>query len=56
MTNRIIGASVAVLLLAGSLTAAEGLRSGPQVGSTKLPVFNPLNVTGAQAGSRACQV
>jgi len=51
-----LGVSLALVLLAGSALAAEGLKSGPQVGSKNLPPFNPLNVTGAQAGSRACQV
>jgi len=57
MRNRVaLGASLAVALLACSVIAAGPLKSGPQVGSKKIPAFNPLNVTGAQAGTRACQV
>ena len=51
-----LGTSLAVALLASSAFAAEGLKSGPQVGSKKISAFNPLNVTGAQAGTKACQV
>jgi len=58
MRNRIaLGASLAVALLTCSAMAAEdGLKSGPPVGSKKISPFNPLNVTGRQAGTRACQV
>jgi hypothetical protein len=58
MRNRIMpGVSLAAVLLAYSaLPAADAPKSGPQVGSTSLDVFNPLNVTGARAGKRACQV
>ena len=51
----VLGASVAALL-AGSVFAAGGLLSGPQVGSHNLLPFNPLNVTGEDAGEKRCQV
>jgi hypothetical protein len=52
-----LGASLALALLACSVqSAGDDLKSGPQVGSKKIPPFNPLNVTGPQAGTRACQV
>jgi hypothetical protein len=50
-----LGATLAALLL-GSAFAAEGLKSGPQVGQSIPGPFNPLNVTGGQAGTKACQV
>jgi hypothetical protein len=58
MRHRImLGASLAIALMACSaLSAGDDLKSGPQVGSKKLPPFNPLNVTGPSAGTRACQV
>lgn len=56
MTNRTrMGAGLAMMLLVGSVFAADTLKSGPQVGQ-KVAAFNPLNVTGPQAGTRACQV
>jgi hypothetical protein len=58
MRNRmVLGSSLAAtLLLCSALAAADDLKSGPQVGSRKITPFNPLNVTGKQAGTRACQV
>jgi len=58
MRNRIVlGVPLAAVLLACSpVTAEETLKSGPQVGSTKIPAFNPLNCNGPQADKRACQV
>jgi hypothetical protein len=51
-----LGASLAVTLLACSaLTAAGTAKSGPKVGAG-VPAFHPLNVTGAAAGNKACQV
>jgi len=55
-SRTLLGASLVGALLVCSAFAAEGLKSGPQVGSTKLNPFNPLNVTGSQAGTKACQV
>ena len=56
MNRRIaVGASVAVMLLAGSVIAADALKSGPQPGQFCVP-FEPLNVTGDFAGTRQCLV
>ena len=52
-----LGVPLAAVLLACSAVAAEKtLKSGPQVGSTKIPAFNPLNVNGPDADQRRCQV
>jgi hypothetical protein len=51
-----VGASLAVALLAGSLLAAESLKSGPQVGDSIPGPFHPLNVTGRAAGKKFCQI
>ncbi len=51
-----LGASLAVALLAGSLIAAEGLKSGPQPGQSLPGPFHPLNVTGSAKGQKACLV
>jgi hypothetical protein len=50
-----LGAPLAAALLVGSVLAADGLKSGPQVGKFLAP-FNPLNVTGPDAGTKTCQV
>jgi hypothetical protein len=55
-TRSLLGASLAVALLAGSVLAAESLKSGPQVGSDNLPPFNPLNVNGSAKGKKVCQI
>jgi hypothetical protein len=49
------GATLALALLVGSVDAADALKSGPQVGAG-VPVFEPLNVTGASAGKKQCPV
>ncbi len=55
MRTRIIGTSLAaVLLLGGALSAAE-VKSGPQVGKGLTP-FHPLHCTGSQSGQKACLV
>ena len=51
-----LGASLAVALLVGGVMAEEALKSGPQPGSSKLPPFNPLHVTGKGAGGKQCLV
>jgi hypothetical protein len=51
-----LGMSVAVLLAGSVLAADDALKSGPQVGQTIPGPFNPLNVTGPNAGEKACQV
>lgn len=50
-----LGASLAAALLIGGAVAAEGLKSGPQVGKRVTP-FNPLHVTGSGKGGKACLV
>jgi hypothetical protein len=45
----------AVMLLVSSTPAAEPFKSGLQPGQ-RVSVFHPLNVTGANAGEKACQV
>jgi hypothetical protein len=56
MNHRIaVGASLAFALL-GCAVAGEPLKSGPQVGSSQLVPFHPLNVTGSAAGTKLCQV
>jgi hypothetical protein len=52
----ILGASLAVALLAGSVVAAESLQSGPQAGKPVPGPFHPLNITGSDAGQKACLV
>jgi len=52
--NMLLGITLAALLASTSLAA--DLKSGPQVGSTKLPAFNPYNVTGEKAGTRTSLV
>jgi len=57
MTHRIAaGASLAVMLLVGSVIGADDLKSGPQVGEKIPGAFNPLNVTGSDAGQKRCLV
>jgi hypothetical protein len=51
-----LGASLAVALLAVGAPAADTPKSGPQVGQEIPGPFHPLNVTGAAAGKKACQV
>jgi len=57
MTHRIaMGASLAVALLVGVALAADALESGPKVGNKIPGPFNPLNVTGEDAGEKRCLV
>jgi hypothetical protein len=56
MRHRIaVGTSLTIMLLAGSLLAADALKSGPQVGQGLVP-FNPENITGKFAGTKTCLV
>lgn len=57
MNHRIAaGTSLAVMLLMfGSVSAADELKSGPQVGED-VGSFLPLNVTGKDAGMKRCLV
>jgi hypothetical protein len=57
MNHRItVGASLGLMLLVGSVLAAETLKSGPQIGDKIVVPFNPLNLNGHSAGQKACQV
>jgi len=57
MKHRIaVGSSLALALLVSGALAAEGLKSGPPVGSSKIPAFNPLHVNGPTAGQKLCLV
>ncbi len=51
-----LGAVLAVAVVAHHATADEGLKSCPQVGKSIGGPFNPLNVTGDNAGEKVCQV
>jgi hypothetical protein len=56
MTHRIaVRATLGIMLLAGSVIAADALKSGPQVGDLCVP-FNPENITGKFAGQKQCLV
>ena len=50
-----IGASLAIALLVGGVMAAD-LKSGPQPGSSNIPVFNPLHCNGPTEGQKLCLV
>jgi hypothetical protein len=50
-----LGGTLAMALLVGGALAAD-LKSGPQVGNSSLTPFHPLNVNGANAGQKFCQV
>ena len=53
MIRKMLAGAAAVVVVAGGLFAGE-LKSGPQAG-TKVPgPFHPLNVTGEDAGKKAC--
>jgi hypothetical protein len=51
-----MGAPLAAALLLSGVMAAGTLKSGPQVGSTKILPFNPLHVTGETPGEKSCLV
>jgi hypothetical protein len=53
----VLGASLAVALLVSSALAADdAVKSGPQVGSRKIPPFNPLHCSGPAVDSKGCLV
>ncbi len=58
MTPRLVtGAALAVLVLAGTVPAAEPLKSGPPVGARNdRGGFVPRFVTGPSAGRNLCPV
>jgi hypothetical protein len=53
-TLAFVSASLAALAVAASAALAAGLKSGPQVGEEVPGSFEPLNVTGADAGQHTC--
>ncbi len=55
MNRFAVGASLAAAVLAGTVIAADPIKSGPQTGANLSP-FHPLNVTGSQAGKKHCLV
>src|SRR5437667_11270417 len=52
--HRILSLACMFALVAGLAVAAEALKSGPQVGEDVPGPFHPLNVTGEDAGKKAC--
>lgn len=58
MLHRIVAraalAAIAVAALVMTAVADESVKSGPQVGQEVPGPFHPLNVTGTQAGKKAC--
>ncbi len=57
MKSRVtLGASLAIALIACSAFAADALKSGPQVGSRKIPAFDTLHCNGPTAGTKSCLV
>lgn len=48
--------ALAVVLALGSAIAADGVKSGPQVGDKIPGPFDVLNLSGPQAGKKNCQV
>jgi hypothetical protein len=51
-----LGASLALAVAVCPAVADDSLKSGPQKGGFIGGPFNPLNVTGANAGEKVCQV
>ena len=52
-----MGASLAIALLVSCAMAEETtLKSGPQVGSSRITPFNPLHVNGPTPGGKQCLV
>jgi hypothetical protein len=55
-TSRFVATSaLALVVLTGSLYAADALKSGPQVGEKVPGPFEPLNINGDNAGKKFCQ-
>jgi hypothetical protein len=48
------GSLAGLALLVGGVVAAGALKSGPQVGEAPAGPFEPLNVTGPDAGEKVC--
>ena len=56
-TLKVLGVlSLALVLFAGSVWAADAVKSGPQVDKDVPGPFHPLNVTGDFAGQKQCLV
>jgi hypothetical protein len=51
-----LGAALAIALVTTGALAESSLKSGPQVGSRKIPAFNPLHCSGRGEGGKACLV
>jgi len=51
-----MGSALALGALMCAVGAAADLKSGPQVGSSKITPFNPLHVNGPDAGNKVCLV
>ncbi len=51
-----MGAFALAMLASAGVMAGDGLKSGPQVGSSKIVPFNPLHCSGAGEGGKACLV
>ncbi len=49
-----MGSVLAVAFVVTSVSAADPIKSGPQVGQDVPGPFHPLNVTGAKAGQKNC--
>jgi len=52
----VVGALALAVLAVASGSADEPLKSGLQVGSTKITPFNPLHCSGATEGKKLCLV
>jgi len=50
------GAFTATALLLSVAVAGDGLKSGPQPGSKKIPPFNPEHANGPNEGEKLCLV
>jgi hypothetical protein len=56
ISRKVMGASLAMALLAGCVVAAESVKSGLQPGDDIPGPFDVQNVTGSAAGRKACQI
>jgi len=55
MTRFVTTSALALVVLTGSLIAADAVKSGPQVGEKVPGPFEPLNINGDNAGKKFCQ-
>lgn len=56
MRRQLTTGGLCTLLLLASTAWAEDLKSGPPVGSSKIPSFSPLHATGPDESGRSCLV